>query len=163
MFLHRNFQVSAILDTVLPLKAQCRWRQPYQQRYLPVYVLSLNSALRGHNKNFCGLEGFPASNHKKCIRSSFYHGQQHPVRHRFFPFHSATTAFQYALRALLVLLPIRDLCGGSFFFLKGPATLFEGFSPLLWRVSFFFFFVYFPQRSTPFLNLIVSTTRILLS
>src|SRR5258708_12559251 len=144
MFSNRNFQVSAILDIVVPLKAQCRWRQPYQQRCLPVYVLSLNPALRGHNKNFFGLEGFPANNHKKCIRPSFYHGQQHPVHHRLFPFHLATTAFQYSLRALLVLLPIRDLCGGLYFFLNGPSMLLEVFYLFFGRIPFFFLFFFFP-------------------
>src|SRR5260221_3518202 len=145
MFSNRNFQVSAILDIVVPLKAQCRWRQPYQQRCLPVYVLSLNPPLRGHNKNFFALEGFPANNHKKCIRPSFYHGQQHPVHHRLFPFHLATTAFQYSLRALLVLLPIRDLCGGSYFFYIRPSTSFVDLCTVLARLPFFFLFGSFPS------------------
>src|SRR5258708_13150872 len=145
MFSNRNFQVSAILDIVVPLKAQCRWRQPYQQRCLPVYVLSLNPALRGHNKNFFGLEGFPANNHKKCIRPSFYHGQQHPVHHRLFPFHLATTAFQYSLRALLVLLPIRDLCGGSYFSQNGTSMLLKAFLAFSLRIPVSFLFSSFPH------------------
>ena len=46
MFSDRNFQVSAIPGIVLPLKAQCPWLRPYQQRYFPVYVLSLIQRLR---------------------------------------------------------------------------------------------------------------------
>jgi hypothetical protein len=36
---------------------------PYQERYLPVCVLSLTPGLHGRNKHF-GLWGFPLNNHK---------------------------------------------------------------------------------------------------
>src|SRR5262249_24350692 len=90
----RNFQVSATLDTVLPLKAQFPWQTPYQERCLLVCFLSLIPALHGRSKDFCGLWGSPLNNQKKCIRPFSFHGQRRPVHRQFFPFHGATTVFQ---------------------------------------------------------------------
>src|SRR5215470_17982779 len=114
-FSYRNFQVSATLDTVLPLKAQFPWRTPYQERCLLVCFLSLIPALHGRSKDFCGLWGSPPNNHKKCIRRFFYRDRQHPAHRQFSPFHGVTTVFQHWPPALLVLWPIPHLCGGSCF------------------------------------------------
>src|SRR5215203_7398235 len=123
MFSYRNFPVSAALDIGLPLKSQSPLPLPYQQRYFPVYVPSWTPALRGRNKHFCVLSDFPPNSHKKYIRPSFYQTRLHPVHRRCFPFHAATTVFQYSFPALLVFQPIRVIYGGSCFSQNGLSML----------------------------------------
>ena len=53
----------------------------------------------------------------------FYHGRQHPVHRRFFPFHRATTVFRHRLPAWLAPWPMRDPDGGSCFSQNGLSTL----------------------------------------
>jgi hypothetical protein len=72
MFLYRNFLVSAAPDIVLWLKVQRPWHLPYQERYSPVYVLSLTPALRDRNKHFCSLKDVPLNNQKDVFARLFF-------------------------------------------------------------------------------------------
>src|SRR5579862_4585953 len=121
MFSYRTLRASATLDIVLRSEAQRQWHLPFQQHYLLVCSLFLSPMPRGRSKDFCGLSDSPRNSHRKCIHRSSCHGQQHPVRRRFVPFHSVTTAFQHSHPAWLVLWPIPDLDGGSCFSQSGPS------------------------------------------
>src|SRR5271169_1997257 len=92
---------------------------PYPWRCLLVYFPSLNPALHGRSKDFCGLSDFPLNSHKRCTRPSSCCDQQRPVHRQFVPFHSATTVFQHSHPAWPVLRPTPDLDGGSSFSRSG--------------------------------------------
>ena len=136
-------------DIAPPLEARCPWQRPYSLRNLWACVPSFRtpSGFAVVTKTSAAFRGLLQNNHKKHIRPSFCHNQQHPAHLRFFPFHGATIAFPYLLPQLCFYLLAHSRSLWRFtFFSKRAFNAVSSFSDC-WGDSSFFVLTPFIQVS----------------